>query len=127
MNKYDQMMQYRTDGMEYALKIAKEQGIEALEKEVRFRNKTGISLRTGIQELNAASEKIKAMTLDTFAILTVACLNDEFDFGQKRCQRYLDRMNEKAECIIGDFATWEDYINTIKDELGLNLQIRWNN
>ena len=127
MNKYDQMMQYRTDGMEYALKIAKEQGIEALEKEVRFRNKTGISLRTGIQELNAASEKIKAMTLDTFAILTVACLHDEFDFGQKRCQRYLDRMNEKAECIIGDFATWEDYITTIKDELGLNLQIRWNN
>ena len=37
-------MQGRTEGMELALRIAKDKGIEELEKEVRFRQKTGISL-----------------------------------------------------------------------------------
>ena len=31
-------MQYRNDGMAFAYKIAKEQGIEALEKEIAYRN-----------------------------------------------------------------------------------------
>lgn len=126
MSKYDQMMQYRTDGMEYALRIAKEKGIEALEKEVRFRNKTGISLPVDTEQLNAASNKIKEMTLDTFTILTIATLHDEFGFGEKRCQRWLDRMNKKAECIMDDFAQWEDYIEMIKEELNMDLKIWWN-
>lgn len=126
-NKYDQMMQYRTEGMEYALRIVKEKGITELEEEVRFRNKTGVSLHMTKEELNCASDKIKEMTLDTFTVLTVACLHDEFGFGEKRCQRFLDRMNEKAECIIGDFCTWQDYIEAIRQELGLELKIRWNN
>lgn len=126
MSKYDQMMQYRTDGMEYALRIAKEKGIEALEREVRFRNKTGISIPVDMEQLNAASNKIKEMTLDTFTILTIATLHDEFGFGEKRCQRWLDRMNKKAECIIDDFAEWEDYIQAIKEELNMDLKIRWN-
>ncbi len=40
------------------------------------------------------------MTMDTFTILTVAVLHDEFGFGEKRCQRFIDRMNKKAECMI---------------------------
>lgn len=119
-------MHYRTEGMEYALRIAREKGIDELEKEVRFRNKTGISLNVSQEELNAASNRIKEMTLDTFTIMFIACLHDEFDFGEKRCLRLLDRISEKADCIIDDFATWDDYIQTIKDELKLDLKIRWN-
>lgn len=44
MAKLDQYMQGRTEGMELALRIAKDKGIKELEKEVRFRQKTGISL-----------------------------------------------------------------------------------
>lgn len=52
MAKLDQYMQGRTEGMELALRIAKDKGIEELEKEVRFRQKTGISLNVTRQELN---------------------------------------------------------------------------
>lgn len=126
MSSRNKEMQARTEGMAYALRIAREKGIEELEKEIKFRNLTGISLNLSRKDLNQASEKIKEMTMDTFTIPTVAVLHDEFGFGEKRCQRFIDRMNQKADCLIDDFCTWDDYIRTIKDELNLNLQIRWN-
>lgn len=126
MSSRNKEMQARSEGMAYALRIAREKGIEELEKEIKFRNLTGISLNLSRKDLNQASEKIKEMTMDTFTILTVAVLHDEFGFGEKRCQRFIDRMNQKADCLIDDFCTWDDYIRTIKDELNLNLQIRWN-
>jgi hypothetical protein len=126
MSNFDKQMQARTEGMVYALRIAKEKGIEELEKEIEFRGKTGISLNVDRKELNEASKKIKEMTVDTFTIMTLACLHDEFDFGQKRCQRLLDRIDKKADSILDDFATWGDYVEMIKDELGIDIKIRWN-
>mgnify|MGYP006965344543 FL=1 len=126
MSSLNKEMQARTEGMAYVFRIAKEKGIEELEKEIRSRNLTGISLNLSRKDLNKASEKIKEITMDTFSILTVAVLHDEFGFGEKRCQRYLDRMDQKAECMVDDLCTWEDYIQTIKEELNIEMQIRWN-
>lgn len=126
MSSLNKEMQARTEGMAYAFRIAKEKGIEELEKEIKSRNLTGISLNLSRKDLNKASEKIKEITMDTFSILTVAVLHDEFGFGEKRCQRYLDRMDQKAECMVDDLCTWEDYIQTIKEELNIEMQIRWN-
>lgn len=120
------MQQYRTDGMEYALRIAKEKGIEELEKEVKTRMWSGISLRMTQGEINEASEQIKRMVLDTMTIMTVMCLHDECGFGRKRIQKFLDRFELKAECILEDYATWQDYQNIIHDELGFDLELRWN-
>lgn len=76
MSKLDSYMQGRTEGMEFARRLVKDKGIEELEKEIRFRQRTGISLNVTRQELNEASNKIKEMTLDTFTLLSVACLCD---------------------------------------------------
>lgn len=124
--KEKMMQQYRTDGMEYALRIVKEKGIEALEKEVKVRTWSGISLRITAEEINEASEKIKHMVLDTMTIMTVLTLHDEFGFGRKRIQQFLDRFTLKAECILEDYATWQDYQGIIRKELGFDLNLRWN-
>lgn len=126
MGKLEEYMKGRTEGMEFAFRLVKDKGIEELEKEIKFRNRTGISLNVTRQELNAASGKIKEMTLDTFTILGIATLHDAFGFGEKRCQRFMDKMGEGAEYLMNDLATWEDYIEAIKEELGMNLKIRWN-
>lgn len=126
MGKLEEYMKGRTEGMEFALRLVKDKGIEELEKEIKFRNRTGISLNVTRQELNAASGRIKEMTLDTFTILGVAALHDAFGFGEKRCQRFMDKMGEGAEYLMNDLAIWEDYISAIKEELGMNLKIRWN-
>lgn len=116
----------RNDGLAMALRIAEEDGIEGLRKEIKFRGVTGIHTTLAKKELDQASKQIKEMTLDTMIVLAVATLHDEFDFGQKRCQRFMDRLELKAGCLIDDLATWTDYIKAIKDEIGLELSIREN-
>lgn len=123
------LMEYsrgRMDGLLMAEKIVREQGIEALQKEIKFRNEAGVHTGLAMQELNKATTRIKEMTVDTVRVLTIACLHDEFGFGQQRCQRFMDRMDQKADCLIDDFCTWQDYIDTIKEELNLELGIRYN-
>lgn len=62
--------------------------------------------------MNKACTKIKEMTL------SVATLHDEFDFGAKRCQRFIERMNLKAECIVDDLVTWDDLSGRSEKSLG---------
>lgn len=90
MNKMREYERGREDGLDLALRIVRQGGIEALEKEVRFRNITGVHTSLAVKDLDKASEQIKAMTLDTFTILSIAVLHDYFGFGQIRCQRYMD-------------------------------------
>ena len=78
------------------------------------------------KDLEKATMRIKEMTVDTFTVLSVATLRDEFDFGKKRCKRFIDLMNLKAECLLADMVTWQDFIDNIEEEMGIKLQIRRN-
>ena len=125
MNKMREYERGREDGLSLALRIAKEGGIEALEREIKFRGVTGIHTSLASKDLDKASEQIKEIALDTFTVMSVAVLHDEFGFGEKRCQRYMDGINKAAEYIVDGLATWPDYIASIKEEIGLDLRIRW--
>ena len=116
----------RREGMAYALKIAKEKGIEGLEDDLKMRNAINLPIPVSKKALEECVNNIKNNTVDTFIILLIATLHDEFGFGEKRVQRAVDRFNYKAECIADDYCSWEDYINTIKGELGIECSIRKN-
>lgn len=126
MGKVDDYTAGRSQGLILAREIAKKDGIEGLEKEIQFRNITGINTALTRKELNIACEKIKSMTLDTMMVIAVATLHDEFGFAGKRCKRFIDRMNLKAECLVDDMATWDEYTKMIKDEIGIEMTIRRN-
>ena len=126
MAKINEYMAGREDGLQLALTIVKERGIEGLEEEIRFRNITGIHTLLDKKSLETATRKIKEMTVDTFTVLSVATLRDEFDFGKKRCKRFINRMNLKAECLLDDMVTWQDFIDNIEEEMGIKLRIRRN-
>lgn len=57
MGKLEEYMKGRTEGMEFALRLVKDKGIEELEKEIKFRNRTGISLNVTRQELKCGQWK----------------------------------------------------------------------
>lgn len=124
--KINDYMTGREDGLLMALDIVKKDGIEALEKEVQFRNVTGIHMPLAKKDLDKATVKIKEQLLDTVTVLSVATLHDEFGFGGKRCQRFIKRFNTKAECLVDDMVSWDDYIQMIREELGIELVIRRN-
>ena len=125
MNKMREYERGREDGLSLALRIAKEGGIEALEKEIRFRGITGIHTSLASKDLDKAAEKIKEITLDTFTVMSVAVLHDEFGFGEKRCQRYMDGINKAAEYIVDGLTRYLRVIASIKEQIGLDLRIRW--
>lgn len=118
--------QARLDGMAYALKQIKAGGIEAFEKELRMRGRRDLAIPVSPKDLVEASQKIKEMTLDTVITMAVAVLHDEWQFGKKRCKQFFDRFHLKASCIASDLVSWDDYTQMIKDELGLQIDIRLN-
>ncbi len=126
MAKINDYMAGREDGLQLAFSIVKERGIEGLEEEIKFRNATGIHTMLAKKDLEKATKKIKEMTIDTFTILSVATLRDEFEFGKKRLNRFIERMNLKAECLMDNMASWQDFIDTIKEETGIELRLRRN-
>lgn len=114
----------RREGMAYALKIAREKGIEGLEEEIRFRNCTQLPVGARRKNCEAAIEAIKNQTCDTFIALTCHTLNDEFGFGQKRLQKFITRFEEKCECLADGYCDWSDITKTMWQELNLELKIR---
>ena len=118
--------QARLQGMSYALKVAKEKGIDGLEEELKRRKAYNIPVRIGDKELQAFTDNAKNMMLDTILILASVTLHDEFGFGHDRLNRFKERFNFKAECIGDSFTDWQDQIEILKEECGLDYSIRFN-
>lgn len=70
--------------------------------------------------------KIKENTIDTITILSAITLRDQFGFGAERIKRYIERFNNKAECLMDDYTTWDEQIEILKEECGLEFKIRKN-
>ena len=124
MAKVNKEEQARREGMAYALKIAKEKGIEWLEEEIRFRNIIKAPIAISRAKVDDMLVSIKMNVIDTVTILSAMTLRDEFDFGKQRIQRFVERFNLKAECIMDDYTTWDDQIECLREECGLNYVIR---
>lgn len=125
MNIKDYMNGQNT-GMEYACRIAKEKGIESLIEECKFRKKTSIPISVERKKCDEAIEHIKLNTIDTIRILALAVLRDEFGFGKDRLRRFAERFEKKTECLCEEYVNWEDIIENIKEETGIEESIRKN-
>lgn len=121
MNKMREYERGREDGLDLARRITREDGLEALEKECRFRGVTGIHTSLARKDLDKASEKIKQLVSECCVIMAIAVLHDEFGFGQKRCQKFMAGMDKASDYIGQGLAEWIDYVQAIKEELGIEL------
>lgn len=124
MSKMTDYQAGREDGLLLAERIVKEGGLERLQEEIKYRGITGVHTQLAKKEIEKASEVIKMTTIDTILLLALSTVRDEFDFGEKRMQRLINRMEKKATCLIGDMATWEDFRETIKEETGIEVNVR---
>ena len=122
----DKLEEARREGMAYALKIAKTKGIEGLEEECKFRGATKMPLALPKNAIDECVLKIKENTIDTITILSAITLLDQFGFGAERIKRYIERFNSKAECLMDDYTTWDEQIEILKEECGLEFKIRKN-
>ena len=127
MAKIDKKMhEYRMSGARWMLDYIKENSIEAAEKELKVRGAVFFPMEISTKQLDDMVDRVKMNTLDTVLILSALTLRDAFDFGEKRIQRFIDKFNEKTECLVDDYCTWEDNIKMLEEETGIHLGIRRN-
>lgn len=117
-------MMYRNEGMAYALRIAKEKGIEGLEEEIKFRNITQMPISVNRKEAEKFVEETKMNCLDTVLIMALNVLNDEFDFSQEQLNQFKARFNYKAENLVDGFMSWKDLQDVLVEEMDIKTEIR---
>lgn len=118
--------QARMEGMAQALRIAKAKGIDGLEADLKMRNITGLPCAVSRATLDECIMNIKYNVVDTFTILVAYTLHEKFGFGKTRLNRFIHDFNFQAECLDEDYCTWEDQIEILRQECGLDLSIRKN-
>ena len=107
--------QARREGMAYALRFAREKGLDALEADLKMRNAIDLPLRVSKADLD------KYNTVLYVKILMAVTMHDEFGFGNKRIKQMFERFDNKAECIAEDYSTWEEQISIIAEECGIDM------
>lgn len=127
MAKRDDLLQGRAEGMAFALRIAREGGVEALEREILMRNIWGLQVNVPMKDIQEIKTKITLRVIDIIRVVALLTLHDEFGFGRDRGIRFLNRFDLKVDCVSseddGQSVTLEDYINLVNDEMGISLKI----
>lgn len=114
----DKNMEFFRQGMLRAYQLAKSDGIEALEKELRFRNVTKINGPMLAKELDGNLDEIKNYVLHTVSAMAIGVLYSEFGFGKKRIERFNDAFVEATKGLEEGIVTWADICLNIQDLTG---------
>lgn len=116
MAKVNELMEGRNQGMVMALKIAKEQGIEALEKEIQYRNITGVSMKLTKAEMNKATTSMKIHSTKMAIAISLITLVDEFGMGKMQARKFKETFDRRVD-EISDDGDITDLLERIRNEL----------
>ena len=121
MSRLSKVEQARRDGMDYAYRLMKEQGIEALEKRVDRNRKTFAPAFVNESSLHEFEDYVKHNCIITFMCITAMLMRDKYGFGNKRMAEFSLSFHNLADSIDRDYLTYNDILKTIKDETGVDL------
>lgn len=127
MGKVNDLMEGRNQGLAMALRIAKEGGIEALEKEIHFRNITGISLNLTQQEIQAASYKAHVRATEVAIAISLVTLMDEFCFSRNQMHKFKAAFDKKVYEAANNEKSMDilqEYIDKIWKDIGIEITIK---
>lgn len=114
--------QMRREGMAYALRVAKERGVDGLEKELDRRNATEVPIRISTSQLKEFSQLVKHNVIFYMGVLTRGVLADKFDFDADQLKIFDENLNFRADCLTEDYTTWKDQIDTLNEDFNLGIK-----
>ena len=129
MAKVTKEYEWRMQGILYAHKLVKEQGVEALEEDIRMRGffKTPLAL-TKTERQNFVLNVSTNLYATTLSVVCMV-LHDQLGFGKKRLHRFKKYFDEVSEAVfdfdkVGQhYVTLEDYAVYSNDRYGLGLDV----
>lgn len=123
MAKDNKNMEFFRQGMLRAYQLAKDDGIEALEKELRFRNITKVNGPMLAKEIDAGLDEIKRLTFETILTMAVGVLYSEFGFGKTRLERFRKAFDDATDGLADGIVTWADICYNIEDLTGYRSKL----
>ena len=129
MAKQDKEFYWRMQGMVYALKIAKEGGVEKLEKEIRLRNFLNAPFNCSEEQIRAWHHEISENIYTNLLSVMLYTLYDSFGFGKKRVER-LKADYEKNTEVVQDldymgqhYVRLQDYAVELNKKYDLGIDV----
>lgn len=125
--KMTREMEWRSQGMLYAYNVAKTDGVEALEKDIRLRGFLRAPLTYTEKELNEFWHELSKNLYSTMMTVTCMALHDSFGYGKKRIKAFkekFDKITETANNLdyLGDhYVTLADYAEYLNEECDLGI------
>lgn len=118
MNKEEQA---RQDGMDYAYRLAKKEGMEALEARITRNRKTIAPAFVNDSMLKDFEHYVKNNCIISFTCIMAMILRDKYGFGRKRMSEFAAYFYDMADSISEKWLTYKDIIETIREETGVDL------
>ena len=101
-----EIMQYRADGMVYALGVVEKDGIEALKKDIQMRRLTFLPLELSVEWINKTiMYDIYTKIINCYNVSVYKTLHELFGFGKERLHRFDKHFNE----TIKELSTIDGY------------------
>lgn len=121
MSRLSKDEQLRREGMSYALRVAKEKGVDGLEEELARRGASEVPIRITQAQISQYSQAVKHNVVFYMGVMVRGILLDKFDFNEEQLKAFNAYLEERSECISGDYTTWEEQINILNEECGLEI------
>lgn len=123
MSKLSKEELARFSGADWALRMCEKDGVEACRKELEERGIIGIPLNISKAQLHEFENRVRMNVLNTVLLLSVSVMLDEFEFDQDMLIRFIERFNNRSDCLDGDYVRWEEIQNTLQEEINLKLPL----
>ena len=129
MAKKDSGFELRMSGMLYAYQIAKEKGLEELEKDIKMRGILRAPLAYSKGDIDSFLEYLKTNFYNS--IMSVACiaLEDTFGFKKVRLKRFKEAFAKATtnmmdlDYIGENYVTLEDYAVYLNEKYDLDVEV----
>lgn len=127
MAKVNKELKWHTEGLIYALKIVKEDGIEALEKEIKMRSVLKIDLWARKGEVEKLEMELAHNLYNSMLSTLFFTLHDTFGFGKKRLEQCWEAFNKNAGKLddldyLGEYyVRLEDYGKYLNEKMGFHF------
>ena len=111
-------------GMAYAYNLAKEQGLDALKKEMDKRNFLRIPLNIPMKKVDEFVETIKVNLYNNILTVVLYTLHDKYGFAEKRLSDFKKAFDYNVQCTMDLDYMGEHYVKMEDYAAELNKKFR---
>ena len=129
MAKQDKEFYWRMQGMLYALKMVKEGGIEALEKDIKIRNVLSAPIGCSEKQVRELYQIISQNVYTNMLAVMLWTIHDSFGFGKQRLTQLKGNFDKNIEFVtdldyLGQhYVRLQDYALELNQKYDLGMDI----